>query len=72
MRSRGEPLATTCKVVTAQCYKTLKRIQKNPQLDHVELDFHANFIGKYCFYRIFLYILKSYCISLVLSFALSQ
>ena len=43
----------------------------NPQLDNIESNFHAIFIEKYSFYNIFLYNLKSCCISLVLSFSLS-
>ena len=43
----------------------------NPQLDNIESNFHAIFIEKYCFYYIFLYNLKSCCISLVLSYSLS-
>ena len=41
-----------------------------PQLDSIKSDFHAIFIGKYSFYNIVLYNIKSYCISLVLSFDL--
>ena len=50
MRSRGEPLSTTLKVVMA-----LKRIQKEPVFGHfrksqrVKSSFHAIFIEKHCF-----------------------
>ena len=48
---------------------SLLQITYNPQQDNIESDFHSIFIEKHCFYSIFLYIPKSYCISLVLSYA---
>ena len=50
-------------------WTSLLQITQNPQLDNMESYFHAIFIGKHCFYRIFL---VSSCTSLVLSFALFQ
>ena len=47
---------------------SLLQITYNLQLDNIKSEFHAIFIGKYCFYSIFLYNPKSCWIHLVLSF----